>query len=215
VDGGDDLSDSPARETPGGDQAMRDKFKSLIRQLPSKVLLEKLTTTFLDHFNWQYYAIEPAIFRRQLEEWHDLPFQTLSKQGPMSLPAHLKTLPAVMFQMMAATLLSLPEEPNPTYDSLKYASNMTFQDLAIDYSESGAAIVNIFGKKHLSLTTIQATFLRAAFLKFTANVTEAVSSRPRYKRLLGHWKWANSHISGTLLLLPSEMRRSLACIGIA
>jgi uncharacterized protein (DUF2237 family) len=52
---------------------------------------------------------------------------------------------------------------------------MTFEDLGIEYSEAGAAVVSLFGKKDLAVTTVQAELLRTSFLKFTKNVAESVS----------------------------------------
>lgn len=177
-DGGSE--EAPSRMYPNGGRqdsfVIKEKYKGLIRQLPAKVYIDKLIDIFMAEFNWQYYMVDPNIFYAQLDEWHNLPFSVLSSSGPQALSPDLKVFPAVLFHIIATALLSLPEGPDPVFDALKYAGNMTFEDLAADYSESGSAIVNLFGKKSLSLTTVLAEFLRASFLKFTGNVTESVSS---------------------------------------
>lgn len=176
----DDNQDEAPSRIPlnGGRQdslVIKEKYKGLIRQLPAKVYIDQLIDIFMDEFNWQYYMVDPEIFYAQLDEWNKLPFSVLSSSGPQALSPDLRVFPAVLFHMIGTALLSLSESPHPVFDALKYAGNMTFEDLATDYSESGAAIVNLFGKKSLSLTTVQAEFLRASFLKFTGNVTESVS----------------------------------------
>lgn len=160
--------------SPGRELALKEKYKSVIRQLPARDYIDRLVQMYLHSFNWQYYAIDPDIFYAQLEEWNSLPFSVLSDVGPRGLNPELRAFPAVVFQIIATALLLLPERPDPTFDSLKFAGGMRFEDLAMEYSESGQAIVDLLGKKHLSLATVQAQFLRASFHKFTAKVTDAV-----------------------------------------
>jgi hypothetical protein len=157
--------------------ALRDKYKSLVRQLPARSFLDRLVALFAREFNWQYYCVDGDIFTDQLRRWNNLPFRIFSTDGPDGIPTSLRAFPAVLFQMIATALLVLSEQEEEEFAALKYAANMTFEDLACDYSASGAEIVALFGKKALSVTTIQAEFLRASFLKFTANVAESVGSQ--------------------------------------
>ncbi|KAM5358720.1 hypothetical protein ACJZ2D_015037 [Fusarium nematophilum] len=163
----------PSGGSPEEDLAMREKYKGIIRQLPARVYIDKLVDMFKRSFNWQYYPIDPDIFSAQLEQWDSLPFSTFSSVGPRGLSPELRAFPAVVFQIIATALLLLPERSDPVFDSLKYAGSMRFEDLAVDYSDSGQALVDLLGKKHLSLATVQAQFLRASFFKYTAKVTEA------------------------------------------
>jgi hypothetical protein len=158
----------------GNSALVKEKFKSLIRQLPTRMYMDKLVHIFMTQLNWHYYMVDPAIFERQFAEWNSLPWKVL-QAGPMGLSPDLRVFPAVLFQMCATALLSLDERPDPDFDALKYAGNMTFEDLGIEYSEAGAAVVSLFGKKDLAVTTVQAELLRTSFLKFTKNVAESVS----------------------------------------
>ena len=152
---------------------IKEKYKGLVRQLPAKIYIDKLIEMYIRGFNWQYYCIDPDVFYEQLEEWNNLSFKVLSNIGPQGLSPELRAFPALLFQVIGTALLALPEGEASEFDALKYAGNMKFEDLAVDYSDSGAAIVELLGKKHLSLVTVQAQFIRASFLKFTAKVTEA------------------------------------------
>lgn len=161
---------------PHGDHLnMRERYKSLIRQLPAKTYIDRLVSIYFDDINWHYCGLDKDVFDRQLAEWHNLPFNVLTNGGPQALPPDLRAFPAMLFQVLATALLVLPSGPESTFESLKYAGNMTFEDLAVDYSESGVAILSLLGKRQMSITTVLAGFLRAAFLKYVALVTEAVS----------------------------------------
>jgi hypothetical protein len=166
---------SPTYATHTESLGILNKYKDLIRQLPAKIFIDKLVTIFMRQFNWQYYIVDPDVFHTQLLEWNDLPFSIYSTEGWQRISPDLRVFPAVLFQIIATALLLLPDEEETEFATLKYAANMTFEDLACDFSASGADIVGLFGKKSMSVTTVQAEFLRASFLKYTANVTESVS----------------------------------------
>lgn len=165
---------------------MRERYKSLIRQLPARSYIDKLVDLYFLHVNWNYDSLDRHVFDRQLAEWHSLPFSVLNNGGPQALSPDLRAFPALLFQVMATALLVLPSAPGSAFDSLKYAADMTFEDLAVDYSESGVAILSLLGKRQMSVTTVLTGFLRAGFLKYVALVTEAVSFSYNYRFLHMH-----------------------------
>jgi hypothetical protein len=157
----------------GVDQSgLREKYKSLIRQLPSKPYIEKLLTTYFREVNYHYYPLDEAIFRDHLKNWHNLSFSTLNK-GPLELSGDLQFFPALLFQTLALALQFEPPDYDPSLDSLKYAAAMSFDDLASDYSDSGVSILGLLGKRHTTLVTVQAGFLRTAYLKNCGMVPES------------------------------------------
>lgn len=209
----DGLAGAPARTLTQHGFAVREKYKGLIRQLPSRSHVQKLIDMFMAEFNWQYGFVEPDIFHKQLEEWNSLPFSLLSTQGPQALSPDLRVFPAVLFQIVATALLLVPEGPDPLFDALKYTSGMTYEELAAEYSDSGAAVVNLFGKKGLSITTVQAEFLRASFLKFTANVTESVRVHAATERKPFFY---SLHLALPLLILPgADLRLQWHMVAVA
>ncbi|OAA54944.1 Fungal transcriptional regulatory protein [Cordyceps fumosorosea ARSEF 2679] len=150
---------------------IREKYKSLVRQLPAKTYIDRLVGMYFADLHQQYNFVDQAIFFEQLAEWDQLPFALLS--SPEALRPAMRFFPALLFQILATALLLLPPgTPDPVFDALKYAGGMTFEDLATDYSDSGAAIVNLFGKSALDEVTVQAQFIRALFQKYTAHVIE-------------------------------------------
>lgn len=61
---------------------------------------------------------------------------------------------------------------------------MTFDDLSVEYSEAGMAILNLLGKRQMSIITVLAGWCRASLLKFNGMVTEAVSSQKTWLSLV-------------------------------
>lgn len=108
-----------------------------------------------------------------MEEWYSLPFHVLNTDGLQAFPPDLRAFPALVFQMIATGLMMLGSGSDPTFDSLKYNSSMTFDDLAADYSESGVAILALLGKRNISHTAVLADWVRAGFLKYAGLVTES------------------------------------------
>jgi hypothetical protein len=151
---------------------LKEKYKSLIRQLPSKPYIEKLVATFFREVNWQYYPLDEGTFRDNLKSWHNLSFSTLNK-GPLELPPDLQFFPGLLFQILALALQYQPTDHDPSLDSLKYAAAMSFDDLASDYSESGCQLLCLLGKRNTTLITVQAGFLRTAYLKNGGMITES------------------------------------------
>ncbi len=153
---------------------VRERYKSLIRQLPARTYVEQLIEIYSRDINWQYCGLDMPILQELIEKWYNLPYSLLATSGPQALDPMLRALPALLFQLMASALLYLPDTSYENFNSLKYA-NMTFDDLALEYSESGVAILSLLGKRQMSIVTVLAGWVRSGFLKYTGQVTEAVS----------------------------------------
>ncbi|VBB83657.1 Putative Protein similar to C1F7.11c of Schizosaccharomyces pombe [Podospora comata] len=155
------------------DGLTREKYKSLIRQLPARVHIEKLVDIYFREFNWQYYALDRTLFDSLLAQWYTLPFSILSQGGPSQIPLSLRPFPGLLFNIIAIALLTLSSDDRE-FEGLLYAGlNMTFEDLANDYSDSGLQVLQVLGKRSMTLTTVLAGFARASFLKYVGLVTES------------------------------------------
>ncbi|KAI0970994.1 hypothetical protein F4678DRAFT_110073 [Xylaria arbuscula] len=152
---------------------MRERYKSLIRQLPARTYVDRLIDVYFHDVNWQYFGIDEPLTRKLMNKWYSLPFNVLSGSGPLALDPMLRALPALLFQMVACALLYLPQDSEKDYECLKYTSNMTFDDLSVEYSEAGMAILNLLGKRQMSIITVLAGWCRASLLKYSGMVTEA------------------------------------------
>ncbi|KAH6620697.1 hypothetical protein B0J18DRAFT_204613 [Chaetomium sp. MPI-SDFR-AT-0129] len=88
------------------DTATRDRYKILIRQLPTRCAIEKLATLYFTEFNPHYGMVDRDVFDAQLAAWYRIPFSLLSTgAGPAALSAEMRAFPAVVFQMCAVGLL--------------------------------------------------------------------------------------------------------------
>ncbi|KAK8086745.1 fungal specific transcription factor domain-containing protein [Apiospora phragmitis] len=165
---------SIATEAQEGDHfASRERYKSLIRHLPARMFVEQLISIYFKEFNTMYYALDEVVFNEQVTAWYNLPYNVLSTAGPQAIEPSLRSLPALVFQVLATALLAIPTEADETFSSLKYAGNMTFEDIAIEYSETGMALLSLLGKRQMTMATVLAGWMRAGFLKYTGQVTEA------------------------------------------
>ncbi len=151
---------------------LKERYKSLVRQLPSKNFVDLLLVTFFEEVNWHYSPVDKDFFMEQLQNWNKVSFSVLNR-GPQDLPGDIRYFPALLFQVLALALQFQPPEYDPVLDSLKYVSEMSLDDLATDYSESGMAILTLLGKRDLNLVTIQTGFLRTSFLKNSGFITES------------------------------------------
>ncbi|KAM7184641.1 hypothetical protein V8F20_012124 [Naviculisporaceae sp. PSN 640] len=151
----------------------RERYKTLIRQLPARTYIDKLVDIYFIEFNWQYQGLDRDVFDKQLQAWYTLPFHVLTTGGPQALEPNLRAFPALLFQVLSLALLLLHSGSDPVFESLKYAGNMSFEDLAMDYSESGMSILSLLGKRQMTITNVYTGFLRACFLKYVALVTES------------------------------------------
>ncbi|PMD28830.1 hypothetical protein L207DRAFT_446492 [Hyaloscypha variabilis F] len=163
---------SSLHSTSGDHSGLREKYKSLIRQLPAKPFIEDLVTMYFQEVNLHYYPLDEGIFRDLLMSWNGLSFSTLNK-GPLELSGDLQFFPGLLFQILALALQFQPPHYDPSLESLKYAAGMSLDDLAMDYSESGSQILCLLGKRNTTLVAVQAGFLRTQFMKNCGLVPES------------------------------------------
>ncbi|KIV97290.1 hypothetical protein, variant [Exophiala mesophila] len=154
--------------------ALDDKYRSLVRQLPSQEHIDNLLHQFFSDINWHYDVIDEITFRQQLEDWRHVPYSAHANALRV-LPANVLVFPSLLFQLMAHALMhqAVTDEACSSFESLKYTSDMTFLDLACDFSEAGFSILELIGKREVTLVAVQAGILRASLLKNTGNVIES------------------------------------------
>lgn len=144
--------------------ALREKYQSQILRLPPKDLMKNLLATYFREVNYHYYPLDEGLFWDTLESWHALTFQN-RKQAPISLNADMKFFPALLFSALALALQFQPPDYDPSLNLLKFAAQMSLDDLASEYSECGDRIITMLGKSDTTLITVQAHFLRTQYLK--------------------------------------------------
>ncbi|KAK6364441.1 uncharacterized protein PV06_08034 [Exophiala oligosperma] len=150
------------------------KYRSLVRQLPSKEHIDILVRQFFSDINWHYDVIDEITFRQQLEAWRRIPYSAYNN-AMSGLPTEILAFPSLLFQLIAHALIHQPITDGSCsgLESLKYASEMTFADLAGDFSEAGLATLESIPKNEMTVVAVQAEILRASLLKNTGKVIEA------------------------------------------
>lgn len=147
------------------------KYKGLVRQLPSPACTAILLDTFFSAVNWQYDLIDEVSFREQLAAWESVWYADLQVAFERLAP-ELLVFPALLLQVLAQALLFHPPVDQQIL-TLMTINGMTFQDLAAEYSSAGAELLAVLGKRNITIATVQASLLRASFLKSSGRVIEA------------------------------------------
>ncbi|KAJ2903891.1 fungal-specific transcription factor domain-containing protein [Zalerion maritima] len=163
-------SDGLAPTDQGSAFGMRERYKSLTRQLPPRNNVESLVEVYFREFDWH---LDRDVFHDHLSEWYSVPFNLLQEKGPMVLSPDVRVFPALLFQTLANALIILPRHREAEFEALKYSGGMSFEDLGLEYSEAGDSIVTLLGKRQMTEMTVLAGFVRCGFLKYTGRVLES------------------------------------------
>lgn len=161
----------------GDPYGMGERYRALVRELPSRANIDHLAGLYFRDFNWNYYAIDEDVFVKQLGDWMDIALSPFgAPQSPVQMSPDLRAFPALLLNVIAMGLLMLDtnkKEDMDLFEAIKRPNCETFEDLALEYSETGLLILSLLGKRQMSYTTVLAGFARSAFLKYAALVTEA------------------------------------------
>ena len=171
--GGQDTSfvEFPATNQPPFRNDADRKYKELVRQLPSQACIDILVQTFFSGINWQYDLLDEESFRERLEAWGMISYSDLQVSFG-SLALETLVFPVLLFQVLAHALLFHPPH-DEMINSLMTMAGMTFHDLGAEYSDTGAELLALLGKKNIKIAMVQAGLLRASFLKSSGKVVEA------------------------------------------
>lgn len=169
------------------------RYKSLVKQLPTRECIAKLTDFYFQKINWQYYILDESSFRQQLHDWYQLDLQPFAAKKFEVLPADVKAFPALLLEVIATSLLLMSPDRALELNDLKNVGGMSFETMAVKHSETGMDLLNLLGKNQISLTTVFADFLRVAFLKYFGQVIESVSNFRQENDVPG-FKLAYTHI---------------------
>ncbi|KAJ5566718.1 transcriptional regulator family: Fungal Specific TF [Penicillium hispanicum] len=147
------------------------KYKEAVRQLPSQACIDLLVQTFFSDINWQYDLLDQESFKEHLVAWREISYSDL-QVGFERLALETVVFPALLFQVLAHALLFHPPH-DEMIGSLITMADMTFHDLGGEYSDTGADLLALVGKRDITIATVQAGLLRASFLKSSGKVIEA------------------------------------------
>lgn len=154
------------------DGSTANRYRRIIRQLPSRRHTDILVRAFFTNVAWHYDIVDEATFLAQLCQWNSLSYHQMM-EAPDGLPADLFSFPALLFQVLALSLLFQPLNHDESLNDLKYAADMELSDRAAELSDAGQQLASSIDKSKLTLTMVQAGLMRASFEKNTGQVIEA------------------------------------------
>lgn len=130
----------------------------------------KLVEVFFDDVNWQYFILEKQYFDSLLICWYGTQVETLPLPhlSHEELLRELDYFPALLLQVLGLAIQFLPLN-SPVWEFLSQSDMALCQK----YSDIGAELMMHIQKENVALTTVQADFLRASWLKNIGKGVEA------------------------------------------
>jgi hypothetical protein len=131
----------------------------LISHLPPKNIIDELTSTFFSDVNWHYFIVEEFYFNELLIRWYGTETSHLTYLSSYEFSLELRYFPSLLFEVVALSLQFLP----PGAPVWKFFGDET--SLSQKYSDMGVELLELLGGEGTALTAIQASLLRASWLK--------------------------------------------------
>ncbi|KAH8597523.1 hypothetical protein B0O99DRAFT_78067 [Bisporella sp. PMI_857] len=127
-----------------------------------------LLPTFLKSNGKLYGIIEPRYFNDTLREWRKFTSGASGSTSIDTISAELRYFPAMLFQLLATSLLYLPS-------GSKIAESLESNSLQLSqkYSDAGVELVQLLGYQGTAIVAVQHDLLRAAWLKNRGRGTDA------------------------------------------
>ncbi|KIV79770.1 hypothetical protein PV11_07314 [Exophiala sideris] len=162
LDGDDDLQAVASKHNqPAPSRTFNPKSQALITQLPCRLVVESLVTSYFSEVNWYYFLVEEYYFRDLLWRWFGDPRAGSANHLNLEeLSRELRSFPAMLFQVLALAVQFLPREA-PTFRLLSK------NDLGLchNYSDTGIELLGSLGGQGSAITVVQTHHLRSAWLK--------------------------------------------------
>ncbi|KAJ6005700.1 hypothetical protein N7451_003644 [Penicillium sp. IBT 35674x] len=176
---------------------------SLISRLPPKDISDELITTFFSDVNWHYCIVEKFYFNDLYSRWSGTETSQLTYLSSYECSQELRYFPCLLFHIVALSLQFLP----PGAALWKFFGEET--SLSQKYSDMGVELFKLLGGQGIALTAVQASLLRASWLKNLGRGIDAWRSLANAIRLsqeLGLHRQKDVHQSSS-----DSVEESLAC----
>jgi len=151
---------------------MEDRFRGLVKQLPSNTIAKELVDVFFSEANWYFGVLERHYFDKLHNSWHTVSGAMPTKGEFGNILRDLQYFPALLFQVLAVALQYLP--PNTASARVLHLEDPAACDrLSQEYSRLGMDIMTLLGRHNSSLTAVQQDLMRALWLKNCSRGTES------------------------------------------
>jgi hypothetical protein len=144
------------------------KSQALVAQLPSKPAIEELVAAYFTDINWHYFILEKYYFDCLLSCWFGAYTDPVKHLNPEELANELRYFPTLLYQVLALAVQFLPPEAAGW-------KSMSKTDIALcrNYSNIGADLITVLGRRGVAVTAVEADFLRTQWLKNIGRGVEA------------------------------------------
>lgn len=132
------------------------KYNHLVNRLPSDFYRQCLVQNFFDEVNWVYSILDPNLFQSQLRDWQQSSQNKPSEVDLNKLSLDCLYFPALLFQVLGLSLLSIPPTIDVDLEPLKNGKSVNV--LAAEYSHCGCDLISLLGREDPCLTSIQLVF---------------------------------------------------------
>ncbi|KAE8372615.1 fungal-specific transcription factor domain-containing protein [Aspergillus bertholletiae] len=131
----------------------------LISRLPPKQITDELIATFFLDVNWHYFIVEKLYFNDMFSRWYSAETSPVTYLSPYGLSQELRYFPALLFQVIALSLQFL----HPEAAAWRFLGGEA--NLSQKYSDTGVELLELLEGQDTALTAVQASLLRASWLK--------------------------------------------------
>lgn len=131
----------------------------LISRLPPKHITDALIAAFFMDVNWHYFIVEEFYFNDLSSHWYSSGTRPLTYLSSDGFSQELRYFPALLFQVVALSLQFLP----PGAAAWNFFGGET--NVSQKYSDMGVELLELLGAQGTALTAVQASLLRASWLK--------------------------------------------------
>lgn len=133
---------------------------ALASQLPGRSVIEELVTVFFSDINWHYFILEKYYFDDLFSHWLGTAPRSIKYISPEKLSQELEYFPALLFQIIALTVQFLPPDA-PVLGRLFHNEPVFSQK----FSDIGEHLMTLLGREGVTITAVEADFLRSSWLK--------------------------------------------------
>jgi hypothetical protein len=152
-------------------QRVIERYRKLVEQLPNQDIVAELTKIFTAEMSWLAIIIEEYFFNEGLSNWYSVKVHIANGELSQLQPDVLH-FPALLFQLLAVVLQILPPSPE-TSRQLHLDGNGASERLSQRYSRLGLGVIELVGKDHPTITSVQHDILRGLWHKNCSQGTEA------------------------------------------
>ncbi|KAG9921887.1 hypothetical protein KCU98_g22075, partial [Aureobasidium melanogenum] len=137
-------------------------YQDLVSQLPHISSIRNIVEYYFEHMNWLYEIVQQYYFNSLLTQWVEVSEATASINLGL-LSRDLQYFPALIFQIMALTLMYIPLSEAAKLLDVTDGHSLDIQ--SNHYGDLGMKLMDLLGRRNPSVVGVQHDLVRFAWLK--------------------------------------------------